>query len=421
VSGVYSRARAEELDARDPLAGFRASFAMPDPDLIYLDGNSLGRMPAATPGKLNDALHREWADRLIRSWNETWFDLPSRVGDLIGSHFLGAAPGQVVVADSTTVNFYKLVAAAVAARPGRGTIITDRANFPTDRYVVEGVAAAGGLTATLAEFDEIDGPTPSAVAAAVSPDTALVTLSLVDYRSGALADMAAINEVVHAAGALVLWDLSHAAGAVPVDLDGTGTDLAVGCTYKYLNGGPGAPAFLYVRSDLVAELMPPIWGWYGQHDQFAMGQGFQPVPGPGRFLSGTPHVLGAIAAEEGTRLMAQAGIGRLREKSIRLTELAIELADAWLVPYGCVLASPRDAGGRGSHISLSHPDGYRICRALIELGGVIPDFRQPDRLRLGLAPAYTRFTDVWDGLDRLRTILADGSYLTIDLPDLPVT
>jgi kynureninase len=418
---MISRADAEELDAHDPLAEFRASFEMPDPDLIYLDGNSLGRMPAATPGKLNGALRREWADRLIRSWNETWFDLPSRVGDLIGTHFLGAAPGQVVIADSTTVNLYKLVAAAVDARPGRRTIVTDRANFPTDRYVVEGVAAARNRTAVLAEFDQIDGPTTDTVAAAVSNDTALVTLSLVDYRSGALADMAAINDVVHAAGALVLWDLSHAAGAVPVDLDGTGTDLAVGCTYKYLNGGPGAPAFLYVRSGLVADLLPPIWGWYGQRDQFAMGQGFQPVPGPGRFLSGTPHVLGALAAEEGTQLLAQAGIGRLRDKSVALTELAIVLADEWLAPYGCVLASPRDAKRRGSHISIAHPDGYRLCRALIELGGVIPDFRHPDRIRLGLAPAYTRYTDVWDGLDRLRAILADGGYRTLELPDLPVT
>jgi kynureninase len=416
-----SRALAERLDAADPLAEFRSSFELPDPGLIYLDGNSLGRMPAATPGRLNDVLRREWADRLIRSWNESWFDLPSRVGDLIGEHFLGAAPGQVVVADSTTVNFYKLVAAAAGARPDRRRIITDRGNFPTDRYVVEGVAAARGLTATLAEFDEIDGPAPSAVAACVDRDVALVTLSLVDYRSGALADMAAINEVVHAAGALVLWDLSHAAGAVPIELDGTGTDLAVGCTYKYLNGGPGAPAFLYVRSGLVGELLPPIWGWYGQRDQFAMGQGFAPVPGTGRFLSGTPHVLGAIGAEEGARLLAEAGIGRLRDKSVRLTELAIELADAWLAPHGLTLASPRDAARRGSHISLAHSDGYRICRALIELAGVVPDFRQPDRIRLGFAPAYTRYTDVWDGMDRLRAIVAGGAHLTIDLPDLPVT
>jgi kynureninase len=416
-----ARAAAERLDAEDPLAEFRLRFELPDQDLIYLDGNSLGRMPTATPGKLNDVLRREWADRLIRSWNETWFDLPSRVGDLIGAHFLGAAPGQVVVADSTTVNFYKLAAAAVSAREDRRVIITDRGNFPTDRYVVEGVAAARGLTAVLIEFDEIDGPDADAVAAVVDENVALVTLSLVDYRSGALADMAAINEVVHAAGALVLWDLSHAAGAVPVDLDGTGTDLAVGCTYKYLNGGPGAPAFLYVRSGLVEQLLPPIWGWYGQRDQFAMGQGFAPVPGAGRFLSGTPHVLGAIGAEEGARLLAQAGIGRLREKSVRLTSLAVELADAWLAPHGFTLVSPRAAARRGSHISLAHPQGYRICRALIELAGVVPDFRPPDRVRLGFAPAYTRYTDVWDGMDRLRAIAADGTYLTAELPDLPVT
>jgi kynureninase len=421
VSDTRSRAFAGKLDAEDPLAEFRSSFGLPDPELIYLDGNSLGRMPVTTPGRLNDVLRREWGDRLIRSWNETWFDLPSRVGDLIGTEFLGAAPGQVVVADSTTVNFYKLVAAAVNARSDRRNIINDRGNFPTDRYVVEGIAAARGLTATMVEFDEIDGPTPSAVAACLDSDVALVTLSLVDYRSGALADMAAINEVAHAAGALVLWDLSHAAGAVPIDLDGTGTDLAVGCTYKYLNGGPGAPAFLYVRSGLVGELLPPVWGWYGQRDQFAMGHGFRPVPGVGRFLSGTPHVLGAVAAEEGARLLATAGIGPLREKSMRLTSLAVELADAWLAGLGFTVASPRDATRRGSHVSLSHPDAYRICRALIELAGVVPDFRQPDRVRLGLAPAYTRYTDVWDAMDRLRSIVADGSYLSVALPDLPVT
>ena len=364
---------------------------------------------------------QEWGDRLIRSWNEHWFDLPQRAGDLIGTHFLGAAPGQVVVSDSTTVNFYKLVHAALDARPDRSTIVADRNNFPTDRYVVEGIAAARGGVVRAVEFDEIDGPTAATVAAAIDADTALVTLSQVDYRSGALADLAAITEVAHAAGALVLWDLSHSVGAVPIDLDGSAVDLAIGCTYKYLNGGPGAPAFLYVRAEHQEALRQPIWGWYGQRDQFAMGEGYDPVPGITRFLTGTPSVLGAVGAETGASLLAEAGIERLRAKGVALTELAIALADAWLAPLGFELRSPRDATRRGSHVSLAHPEAYRVCRALIEREHVVPDFRAPDRLRLGFAPITTRYVDCWDALDALRRVVADGSYASMELTELPVT
>ena len=418
---MENRRSAEQLDADDPLAGFRSRFLVPDPELIYLDGNSLGRPPLATLERVGAVLREEWGDRLIRSWNEHWYDLPGRVGDVVGTALLGAAPGQVAVADSTTVNFFKLAAAALDAAGGRRVIVTDRHNFPTDRYVLEGLAAGRGAEVRFVRFDEIDGPTPAAVAAAVDDDTALVTLSHVDYRSGALADMGAINDVARGVGAFVLWDLSHSAGAVPIDLDGTATDLAVGCTYKYLNAGPGAPAFLYVRRQLQRRLRPPVWGWFGQRDQFAMGQGFDPVPGIGRFLSGTPNVIGTVAVETGVGLLAEAGIDRLRTKSVELTEATIALADQWLAPYGVTVASPRDPTRRGSHVSLAHPDGYRVCRALIDDAHVVPDFRPPDRIRLGLAPIYTRFVDVWDALDRLRTVLADGAYRDRPLAPLPVT
>jgi kynureninase len=300
-------------------------------------------------------------------------------------------------------------------------MVTDVGNFPTDRYVLEGIAAAHGAVVRFAEFDEIEGATPDAVAAVIDDDTAFVALSHVDYSSGALADMVAINAVAAGAGTRVLWDLSHSAGAVPVDLDAAGTDLAVGCTYKYLNGGPGAPAYLYVRRGLQERITCPIWGWFGQRDQFAMGQGYDRLPGIGHFLSGTPNVVGAVAVEEGVRLLAEAGVERLRAKSIALTELALELSDTRLADLGFRVVSPRDPSRRASHVSLAHPDAYRICRALIETENVVPDFRAPDRLRLGFAPITTRFVDVWEAFVRLRRLVEQGSYRDLELPALPVT
>jgi kynureninase len=408
------RAEAERLDREDPLAPFRDRFVIDDPELLYLDGNSLGRLPRQSLERLRTVVEQEWGRRLIRSWNERWMDLPARVGDLIGQRLLGAAPGQVVVSDSTSVNLYKLAVAALDARPGRTVIVSDRDNFPSDRYVLEGLAAARGLRLELADFDELRGPTAAAVAPLVDERTALVSLSHVDYRSGALADMAGINALAHDAGALTLWDLCHSVGSVPVELDADGADLAVGCTYKYLNAGPGAPAFLYVRAEHLERLRQPIWGWFGQRDQFAMGQGYAPAPDVSRFLVGTPQVLGVALVEEGAGLLAEAGIQRLRAKGMALTELLVALHDAWLAPLGLTLASPRDAAARGSHVAIAHPDAYRICRALVEKAGVIPDFRAPDRIRLGLAPVTTRFTDVWDAMDRLRAIVADGVHLTVD-------
>ncbi|HEY7920626.1 MAG TPA: aminotransferase class V-fold PLP-dependent enzyme, partial [Streptosporangiaceae bacterium] len=272
------RSRAADLDAADPLAGFRDRFAPLEPGLIYLDGNSLGMLPAATAARLADVIRQDWGTGLIRSWAH-WMDLPGQVGDLLGEHLLGAGPGQVTVCDSTTVNLYKLACAAVDARPGRPVLVTDDDNFPTDRYVLAGIAARSGGQLRLIRTDPDQGIRPGDVRAAAGPDTALVCLSHVAYRSGGLADMAAITRLAHEAGALVLWDLCHSAGSVPVDLDGCGADLAVGCTYKYLNAGPGAPAFLYVRRDLQDQLTQPIQGWFGQQDQFTMGPRYQPAPG----------------------------------------------------------------------------------------------------------------------------------------------
>jgi len=407
-----NRTYAEQLDLADPLAKFRDRFVWPDDAPIYLDGNSLGPLPLATQARISEVVGSEWGIGLVRSWGR-WVGLPRDVGDLIGEHLTGAAPGQVLVGDSTTVNLFKLVNAALDARPGRIALITDDDNFPTDRYVVEGVAAQRGCELRMIHTDLDHGLAEDALLAALGPEVALVSLSHVAYRSGALADMPRITSLVHDAGALVLWDLCHSAGAVPIRLDASGADLAVGCTYKYLNAGPGAPAFLYVREELQDRMRQPIWGWFSQNDQFAMGPGYDPVPGIERFATGTPQIIGTVAVAEGTKLLAEAGIERLREKGVALTSYLIHLADDWLEPYGFRLASPRADARRGNHVTLYHPDAWRISQALIA-AGVIGDYRTPDRLRLGPAPITTRFTDVWDALDRLRQISARKSYE--DLP-----
>jgi kynureninase len=409
VTGLRTdRSGAEELDAVDPLAGFRGRFVRADPSLIYLDGNSLGMLPEVTAQRMAEVVGQEWGAGLVSSW-EHWLDRPRRVGDLLGRHLLGCAPGQVVVADSTTVNLYKLAWAALDDRPARHVIVTDDDNFPTDRYVLQGVARQRGGELRLIHTDMDEGVSERALRAAIGTDTALVSLSHVAYRSGALADMAALTAVVHEAGALVLWDLCHSAGSVPVELDSCGADLAVGCTYKYLNAGPGAPAFLYVRQDLQPRLRQPVQGWFGQRDQFAMGPGYDPAAGIGRFLTGTPNIIGTAAVEEGARLLGEAGIGALRAKGVLLTDYLITLADAWLTPLGCVLASPRDSARRGSHVCLRHPEAWRISQALVR-AGVVGDYRTPDRLRLGPTPINTRFTDVWDALDTTREIIETKAY-----------
>jgi kynureninase len=403
------RSYAEGLDAGDELAGFRDRFVRDDPAPIYLDGNSLGPLPRATQARIAEVVGQEWGTGLVRSWHH-WIGLPGEVGDLLGEHLIGAEPGQVAVCDSTTVNLYKLACAALDARPGRSVIVTDDDNFPTDRYVLQGIAAQRGCELRMIGTDMDQGIDAGALRDAVDGDTALVSLSHVAYRSGALADMAAITQIVHEAGALALWDLCHSAGSVPVELDAADADLAVGCTYKYLNAGPGAPAFLYVRRDLQPGLRQPVWGWFGQRDQFEMGQAYDPAPGIGRFLTGSPQIIGTVAVQEGARLLAEAGIGRLRAKGVALTGYLIALADEWLASRGVTVASPRQDQRRGSHVTLAHPEAWRISQALIR-AGVIGDYRTPDRLRLGPAPAYTRFADVWDALDIMRRIMTDNSYM----------
>ena len=395
---------AAALDAADPLAPLRERFVGADETVVYLDGNSLGRLPRETARRLQAVVEHEWGSRLIRGWQEGWLTLPERVGDRLGEVALGAGAGQTVVADSTTVCFYKLAAAAIDARPGRTEIITDHDNVPTDRYVLEGLAAAHGLTIRWLRSDSGLGPEPEEVAALAGERTALIALSHVAYRSAFVLDLPAITAVAHDAGALALWDLSHSAGAVPIELDAAGVDLAVGCTYKYLNGGPGAPAFLYVATEHQPTLRQPVWGWLGRDDPFAMAPGFTPAPGIAAMLSGTPPVLALSAVQASLELFAEAGLDAVRAKGIALGEYTIALADAWLAPHGVRVASPRHSARRGSHVALAHPHARVLCRELIA-AGIIVDFREPDVVRAGLSPLTTSFADVRAGLGALRELL----------------
>lgn len=398
---------ADARDAADELAAFRDRFLIDNPDLIYLDGNSLGRLPLATRTRLTEVIDREWGSELIRGWDR-WIELAGEAGDIIAG-LIGAQPGEVILSDSTSVNLYKLAAAALDARPGRRVIVTDDDNFPTDQYVLQGLASARDLELRVIKTDIDAGIDLADVVVALDQDTALLCLSHVAYRSGAIADITAITAAAHDVGALMLWDLCHSAGSVPVGLAAAGADLAVGCTYKHLNGGPGAPAFLYVRAELQQTLRQPLWGWFSQKDQFNMASTYDPVERIERFLVGTPNVLGGYAVLEGVRISAEAGIEAIAAKGRALTGYAIELFDEWLAPYGFTLASPRDANRRGAQITAYHPQAWQICQAL-KAADVIPDFRTPDRLRLGMAPLYTRFVDVHTGLSRLRDIMASGSY-----------
>ncbi|NYJ01408.1 kynureninase [Nocardioides thalensis] len=400
--------RAEELDAADPLAAYRDAFVTTPGVVAYLDGNSLGRPLRATGERLARFVAEDWGDRLIRHWDEGWMDAPTELGDLLARTTLGAAPGQTVVADSTTVLLYKLVRAAVDARPGRGEIVVDTGNFPTDRFVAEGVAAERGLTLRWIDPDPLAGVTVDDVRAVVGPGTALVLLSHVAYRSGAIADLRAITDVVHEAGALVLWDLCHSVGALELGLDDDGVDLAVGCTYKYLNGGPGAPAFAYVAEALQPSLHQPIQGWMGAADPFAMGPRYEPAKGIRQLVSGTPPIVGMLPVRDMLALIGEAGMPALRRKSEALTAYAVEVADELLLPLGARLASPREPAARGSHITLDHADFQRATAELWRRG-VIPDFRPPDGLRIGLSPLSTGFAEVLAGLTAVREVLEGGS------------
>ncbi len=395
---------AEELDGADALAAHRDRFVGAGTPLVYFDGNSLGRPLKVTGPRLAAFVEDEWGGRLIRGWDERWFELPERIGDDLGSIALGAAAGQTVVGDSTTVLLYKLMRAAVALRPGRSEIVVDRDNFPTDRFVADGVARECGLSLRWIEVDPAAGVTAEQLQQTVGPQTALVLLSQVAYRSAWLADTPTLTQITHDAGALMLLDLCHSAGAVPVDLDDWGVDLAVGCSYKYLNGGPGSPAFAYVAGRWQDEITQPIQGWMGATDPFLMGPTYTPAPGIRRLLSGTPAVVGMLPLQDMLELVAEVGIDALRAKSIQLTEYAADLADELLGPLGVTLGSPVDPARRGGHVALNHPAMREVTAALWERD-VIPDYRDPGGLRIGLSPLSTSFAEVERGLEAVHETL----------------
>jgi kynureninase len=394
--------RCKALDAADPLAPFRERFALPE-GVIYLDGNSLGALPKAASGRVAQVVGEEWGQSLIRGWTmHRWIDLPRRVGDKIG-RLIGAAPGEVLAADSTSVNLFKLMAAALRLKPERRVILSERSNFPTDLYIAEGLIelTGGRHELRLVEGDEI--------ADAIDGDTALVSVTHVNYRTGAMHDMADVTARAQQAGALILWDLAHSAGAVPVDMNGCGADFAVGCGYKYLNGGPGAPAFLFAAHRHHAALLPALSGWMGHAAPFAFEPGYRPADGLERMLAGTPAVIGLTALEAGVDLMLEADGATLRSKSLALGRLFVELMEQRCGRHGFRLASPTDESSRGSQICFAHEHGYPIMQALIARG-VIGDFRAPDILRFGFAPLYVRHADIWHAVDHLSAVMDSGEW-----------
>ncbi|MFN8059846.1 MAG: kynureninase [Vicinamibacterales bacterium] len=417
-----SRDTARELDAADPLAAFRREFVVAHPDLVYLDGNSLGRLPVRTRARLADVVETEWGERLIRGWGEGWFTAPARIGAKIAAT-VGAEADEIVVADSTTVNFFKLVVGALGARPDRTTIVTDDANFPSDLYVLQGVVEllGGRHRIHVVHTDGCDVSGENALLAAIDDRTALVTVSHTAFKSGFVYDMARVASHARAAGALTLWDLSHSVGSGPVALDASEADLAVGCTYKYLNGGPGAPAFIYVARRLHEVVSNPIRGWFGQRRQFDFSLEYEPAAGIGRFLSGTPQTLSLLAVEPAIDLVLEAGLAAIRAKAVLQTEFLIALHDARLAPLGFTLNSPRESARRGSHVSIGHAEGWRINRALIEEMKVLPDFRQPDNIRLGIAPLYTSFVDIFEAVERLGRVVTERRYERYSSDRLEVT
>ncbi len=412
------------LDASDTLAALRSRFVISDPDTIYMDGNSLGRLPAATAQRMREVVEQQWGERLIRGWNDGWIEAPARLGAKL-AHLLGAQPDEVLIADSTSVNLFKLAVAALRARPQRRRLVSDSLNFPSDLYIFQGILDLLGGERSLELIPSPDGleTRQEDLEKTLGPDTALLSLSHVAFKSAFLYDMQTVTRLAHEQGALVLWDLSHSAGALPIDLNGWGVDLAVGCTYKYLNGGPGAPAYLYVRRELQAELQQPIWGWFGANRPFAFDLDYSPADGMARYQIGTPPVLSLLALEPGLDLLAEAGVERLRAKSIQQTAYLLFLFQHWLEPLGFRLGSPLEPERRGSHLSLRHPEAYRINWALINDPAVrvIPDFRAPDSLRLGIAPLYTSYQDIYRAVDRIRLVTESKAYLKAPTQQARVT
>jgi kynureninase len=417
---------AHELDAQDELASFRDEFVIADPNLIYLDGNSLGRLPKKTIEFMRNAVGDAWGERLIRLWNDGWIHTPTRLGAKI-ARLIGAQEDEIVVAEATSINLFKLAIAALRARPDRTKIVSDVFNFPSDLYIFQGIIDLLGRRHRLELIPSKDTITiaPEAISAAIDRDTALVSLTHVAFKSAFMYDMPAVTEQAHRAGALMLWDLSHSAGVVPVDLNASGVDLAVGCTYKYLNGGPGAPAFLYVRRDLQTQLSQPLWGWFAAKNPFAFELEFVPADNISRYSVGTPPMLSMKALEPALDIILEAGIDRLRAKSVRQTEYLISLAEQRLALLGFAVGTPKQSEMRGSHVSLRHAEAYRINRALIEAEPpdikVIPDFREPDNIRLGIAPLYNSFADICLAIDRLRQIVKDRIYEKYSPERLAVT
>ncbi len=428
MENIAEKSYALKLDEQDPLSGFRDRFVIDDPDLIYLDGNSLGRLPKATIPHIQDLVENQWGKNLIRGWNDGWFEKPTSLGARLAK-LIGAQPDEVVVCDNTSVNLFKLSAAALRYQQGRTKIVSDEFNFPTDLYIYQGVIDLLGNHHQLDLINSEDSISISdqAVNAAITAETALVALTQVAFKSAFMYDIEKVSAAAHQAGALTLWDLSHSIGAVPLELNKWGVDLAVGCTYKYLNGGPGSPAFLFVRKDLQDKLFSPIWGWFADQDPFAFNLDFSPAEGISRFQVSTPHILSMAGIEPALELLLEAGMNRIREKSVKQTGYLIDLALELLIPLGYQIGSPRESSRRGSHISLRHPEAYRICRALIDPAKqdtnlrVIPDFRAPDNIRLGIAPLYTSFTDIRRALYRLQEIIQKKVYLNYSSEQLKVT
>jgi len=391
-------------DAADPLRAFPNKFVRSPEVRAYLDGNSLGRPTIASAEQLASFVSEQWGGRLIRGWDEAWYELPLTLGDRLGRATLGAAAGQTFIGDSTTVVLYKLIRAALGARPDRSEIVIDTGNFPTDRYLVEGIAAELGKTLRWIDPPVDGGVTAADLSAALSEKTALVVISHVAYRSGYLADMPGITALAHDAGALVLWDLCHSAGVVETQLDDWGVDLAAGCTYKYLNGGPGSPAFGYVRAEHIESMTQPIQGWMGSSRPFEMGPGYAPHHGIRRFISGTPSIVGSLAMQDMLSLIEQAGIAAIRTKSVALTEYALDLVDEMLVPLGVTVSSPRNADERGSHITIDH-ESFASVNAELWKQGIIPDFRRPHGIRLGLSPLSTTYSEVQLGIEAIHALM----------------
>ena len=422
---VTDREYALELDRNDPLAQFKSRFVITDPDLCYLDGNSLGRLPHETVKAVNDFLTHEWGREVVTGWSH-WVDEAQPAGDLLGRSVLGAAPGQVLVCDTTSVNFYQLCLAAINSRPGRKTIITDAANFPTDRYILDGIAKQLGLNLVIINnedqtISDNERITVDILKPFMNEDVALVTFEVIQYRSGARNDIKSITDLAREYGAWVLWDASHAAGAIEMDFDANGVDLAVGCTYKYGNSGPGAPAWLYVNKRVQNELQVPIQGWFGNEDQFGMGPEFVKAKGIRGFQIASPSIVGIRGVQTAFSMIEEAGIKAISEKAATGTQMMIDLFDAWLADLGYTLLTSRDASERGGHISIGHPQAAQICVALRQFVNVIPDYRTPNTIRLAIAPLPTSYVEIWDGFQRLRDLTISKKYEEIKGSDSRVT